>query len=288
MSQNIYTRLGKLVLPHWPLLLISTLSALIYVVFNSLSIWLTASFINNILTDFDVLIRNHQELSGSILSLNDQLKFWTNELILRDTPRETIKVLCLAILCVFLIKNIFLYIKNITLSYIQFNLITLIRKRLYSHFHSLSLSFFDNKKSGELTSIVVTDVSNMRVALGTSFHKILVEPINIITFIVLLFIINVKLALYALIIVPLTLGIIFWIGSSIRRKSRRTAQQIAGIMGIITEILNSIRVVKAFGTEEFERKRFNEEQNRYYQLIFRRAKLRLTASTNTETIGEFI
>ena len=54
MSQNIYTRLGKLVLPHWPLFLISTLSALIYEGFNSLSIWLTASFINNILTDFDV------------------------------------------------------------------------------------------------------------------------------------------------------------------------------------------------------------------------------------------
>ena len=134
----------------------------------------------------------------------------------------------------------------------------------------------------------MTDVSNMRVALGTSFHKIFVEPINIITFILLLFIINVKLALYALIIVPLTLGIIFWIGRSIRRKSRRTAQQIAGIMGIITEILNSIRIVKAFGTEEFERKRFNEEQNRYYQLIFRRAKLRLIASPITETIGAFI
>jgi len=288
MSQNIYTRLGKLVLPHWPLLIISTISALIYVVFNSLSIWLTASFFNNILTDFDVLLRNHQELSGSILSLNDQFKFWTNELILRDTPRETIKVLSLTILCVFLIKNIFLYIKNISLSYIQFNLITLIRKRLYSHYHSLSLSFFDNKKSGELISIVVTDVSNMRVALGTSFHKMFVEPINIITFIVLLFIINLKLAFYALIIVPLTLGVIFWIGRSIRRKSRRTAEQIAGIMGIITEILNSIRVVKAFGTEEFERTRFNDEQNRYYQLLFRRAKLRLIASPITEIIGAFI
>ena len=52
--------------------------------------------------------------------------------------------------------------------------------------------------------------------------------------------------------------------------------------------MNSIRVVKAFGTEEFERKRFNEEQNRYYQLIFRRAKLRLIASPITETIGAFI
>jgi subfamily B ATP-binding cassette protein MsbA len=128
----------------------------------------------------------------------------------------------------------------------------------------------------------------MRVALGTSFHKMFVEPINIITFIVLLFIINLKLAFYALIIVPLTLGVIFWIGRSIRRKSRRTAEQIAGIMGIITEILNSIRVVKAFGTEEFERTRFNDEQNRYYQLLFRRAKLRLIASPITEIIGAFI
>jgi len=288
MSQNIYSRLGKLVLPHWPVLLVSTVSALIYVIFNSLSIWLTASFINNILTDFDVLIRKHQDFSNGILSLNDQFKYWTNELILRDTPRETIKVLSQTILLVFVIKNIFLYIKNISLSYIQFNLITLIRKRLYSHFHSLSLSFFDNKKSGELTSIVVSDVSNMRVALGTSFHKIFVEPINILTFIILLFIINVKLAFYALIIIPLTLGVIVWIGRSIRRKSKRTAQQIAGIMGIITEILNSIRVVKAFGTEELERNRFDHEQNRYYKLLYRRAKLRLIASPITETIGALI
>ena len=183
MSQRIYTRLGKLVLPYWPFLLISTISSLIYVVFNSLSIWLTASLINNILSDFDQLLLNHKALSNEILNLNDQLKYWTNELILRDTPRETLKILCLTILFVFLVKNIFLYIKNISLTYIQFNLITSIRTSIYNHFHSLSLSFFDNAKSGELTSIVVTDVANMRVAFGTSFHRIFVEPVNILMFI---------------------------------------------------------------------------------------------------------
>ena len=288
MSQSIYTRLGRLVLPYWPVLLVSTISSLIYVVFNSLSIWLTASLINNILTNFDQLLANHNVLSNEILSLNDQLKYWTNELILRDTPRETLKILCLTILFVFLVKNIFLYIKNIALTYVQFNLITSIRTSIYDHFHSLSLSFFDKAKSGELTSIVVTDVANMRIAFGTSFHRIFVEPINILMFISLLFVINVKLALYALIIVPLTGFIIFWIGRSIRRKSMRTAKQIAGIMGILTEILNSIRVVKAFGTEAYERKRFKKEQNQYYDLISRRARLRLTASPITETIGAVI
>ena len=288
MSQSIYTRLGKLVLPYWPVLLVSTISSLIYVVFNSLSIWLTASLINNILTNFDQLLANHNVLSNEILSLNDQLKYWTNELILRDTPRETLKILCLTILFVFVVKNIFLYIKNIALTYVQFNLITSIRTSIYDHFHSLSLSFFDKAKSGELTSIVVTDVANMRIAFGTSFHRIFVEPINILMFISLLFVINVKLALYALIIVPLTGFIIFWIGRSIRRKSMRTAKQIAGIMGILTEILNSIRVVKAFATEAYERKRFKKEQNQYYDLISRRARLRLTASPITETIGAVI
>ena len=288
MSQSIYLRIGMLIFPYWPVLLVSTISALIYVVFNSLSIWLTASLINNILTDFDKLLQNHRDLSNEIINLNDQLKYWTNELILRDTPLETIKMLCIMIMAVFIIKNIFLYIKNISLTYIQHNLITKIRNDLYHHFHNLSLSFFDRTKSGELTSIVVTDVSNMRIALGTSFHKLFVEPINILMFISLLFIINTKLAIYATAIIPITAMIIFWIGRSIRRKSRRTAKQIAEIMNIITEILSSIRVVKAFGMEDKERKRFKQEQDRYYNLISKRAKLRLVTSPITETIGAMI
>ncbi len=286
--KNIYTRLWNLISPHWHILLLATIASIFYVVFNSLSIWLTASFINNILSDFDLLIKSQEELKENVHTLNDQLKYWTNKFIIKSTPRETIKVLCISIISVFTIKNIFLYIKNLSLSFIQFNIITQLRKKLYSHLHSLSLSFFDNNKSGELTSIVITDVSNMRAALGTSFHKVFVEPINILAFISLLFIINVKLAIYSTIVVPITFGAIFWIGRSIRRKSRRTAKQIADIMGITTEILNSIRIVKAFGAEAFERKKFNDEQGRYYRLIYRRAKLQLFASPITETIGAFI
>ena len=267
MKQSIYFRLSKLVLSFWPIIILSTLSAFVYVLFNTLSIWLTASLINNILTDFDQLLFKHQVLSENILSLNDQLKYWTNEIILRETPRETLKVLCIAILIVFLIKNIFLYIKNISLTYIQFNLITKIINQLYNHFHSISISFFDKNRSGELASIVLNDVSNMRIALGTSFHKVLIEPINILVFISILFIINVKLALIALGIVPVTALIILNIGQSIRRKSKRTAEQIANIMGTMTEILNSVRIVKAFGTENFEKIRFKKDQDRYYNLI---------------------
>ena len=288
MSNSVTNRLFKMVISYWPLLIVSTISAFIYVAFNGLSVWLTASLFNNILTDFEDLIINHDNLRNTKVTINDQLKYWTNELILRDTALESLKVLCYTIIGSFLFKNIFLYLKNIALTYIQFNLITKLRVRLYAHLQRMSLSYFDRSQSGELSSIVLNDVSNMRVAFGTSFHKLFVEPINIILFVALLLIINLKLALIAIIIVPLTGAIVIFIGRSIRRKSKRTAEKIARIMSIMAENLNSIRVVKSFSMESFETDRFTNEQERYYQLIFRRAKLRLISSPITEMIGAFI
>ena len=288
MSNSVTNRLFKMVISYWPLLIVSTISAFIYVAFNGLSVWLTASLFNNILTDFEDLIINHNNLSSTKVSINDQLKYWTNELILRDSALESLKVLCYTIIGSFLFKNIFLYIKNIVLTYIQFNLITKLRVRLYAHLQKMSLSYFDKSQSGALSSIVLNDVSNMRVAFGASFHKLFVEPINIILFVALLLIINLKLALISIIIVPLSGAIVILIGRSIRRKSKRTAEKIARIMSIMAENLNSIRVVKSFSMESFETDRFTIEQERYYQLIFRRAKLRLISSPIIEMIGAFI
>ena len=188
MKESLYKRMFKLIVQHWPYLLLSTVAALIYVALNSASIWLTASLINNILMDFDKLISDQARLAGQeILSLNEKLKFWTNGFILRDTPQETLKVLCLSIVAIFLTKNIFLYLKNILMALVQFQLITDLRNRLYEHFNSLSLSYFNQKKSGELTSIIINDVANLQRSISTTFNKLLIEPINILVFTILLF-----------------------------------------------------------------------------------------------------
>ena len=286
MQESLYKRMLKLVIQHWPYLLLSTLAALVYVALNSASIWLIASLINNIVMDFEQLLADHTRLAEQgVLSLNEKLKFWSNGLILRDTAQDTLKVLCLTIMVVFMAKNVFLYLKNISMTLVQYHLITEMRNRLYKHFNSQSLSYFHQNKSGELTSIIINDVANLRRALGTSFHQLLVEPINLLAFTVLLFIINWKLALISVVIVPISGITLMTIGRSIRRKSRRTASMIAGITNIITETFSSIRVVKAFAMEGYEVQRFFKETHKYFKLILRRAKLRLLASPITETLG---
>ena len=289
MTGSIYRRMGQLLFNFWPYLLISTISALIFVLLNSASIWLMASFINNVLTDFDKIVESQLEwASKNTLTTNEKLKYWTNLLILRDTPTESLKILCYAILSIFFIKNIFLYIKNLLLRIVELKLVRDIRDHLYKHIQTLSLGYFHKRHTGSITSIVMNDVEQLQIALGVVFQRLFVEPINILTFVTLLFIISWKLAIIAIIIIPLAGFAIIGIGRSIRRKSRRTQQKIAEIMQILTETLSSIRIVKAFVNEKDEIKKFTRESRNYFKLLLKRAKLDLISGPITESFGVII
>ena len=289
MSGSIYRRMGQLLFHFWPYIFISSLAAIVFVFLNTASIWLTASLINNILADFDKIVQAQAEWAGKAgLTLNEKLKYWTNVLILRETPLESLKILCLSILTVFFIKNIFLYIKNILLRTVELKLVKEIRDRLYKHIQTLSLGYFNRQHTGSITSIVMNDVEQLQIALAVVFQRLFVEPINILTFVALLFIISWKLALIAIIIIPLAGIAILSIGRSIRRKSRRTQAKIAEIMQILTETVTSIRIVKAFVNEKEEVKNFTRESKHYFKLLLKRARLDLIAGPTTETFGVII
>ena len=289
MSGSVYRRMGRLLLRFWPYIIISSLSAIIFVLLNSTSMWLVASLINNVLQDFDKIVQSQIEWANkTALTPNEQLKYWTNVLILRETPSESLKVLCITLLAVFFTKNIFLYTKNILLRVVELKLVKDIRDRLYKHIQTLSLGYFHKRKTGSITSIVMNDVEQLQVALAVVFQRLFVEPINILTFVTLLFIISWKLALIAIVIIPLAGIAIISIGRSIRRKSRRTQAKIAEIMQILTETLSSIRIVKAFVNEKEEVKKFTGESQHYFKLLLKRARLDLISAPVTESFGVII
>ena len=289
MNEKSHIRLFKIILAYWPFLLLSTIAAIFFVIFNTASVWITATMINNVLVEFDDMVaENIRLMSSDSLSINDRIKLYSNEMLLKDSAIATMSSVCLALVIVFSIKNIALYIKNIAVSVVQFRLVTDLRNKLYNHLHYLSLSYFNKNKSGELTSILINDIDNMRSALSTSFQKLFVEPINILAFLSLLFIISPKLAAIAILVIPISGVIIFGIAQSIRRRAARSQAKLAGITSIISETLGSMRIVKAFVMKNYELKRFYAETKKYYQLMIRKDRLRLISSPITETIGASI
>ena len=108
MKTPVYKRLVKMVLSYWPYLLVSTIASIAFVVLNTFAISLVASLINNILSDFDSIIREQLAWSqAEQLTLNEKIKFLSNKLILQDTQLDSLKKLCLVLFGVYLIKNIF-------------------------------------------------------------------------------------------------------------------------------------------------------------------------------------
>lgn len=285
---KIYLRVLGWVKVYWKTLVLGLLASLLYVMFNSASVWLTASFVNVIFPQKHaevVQARQTDERLPAKMDLNAKIKNYTNQILIKENPHQSLKRLCIIIFLAFLLKNVFFYLKSISFGYVQLKLIMNIRNQLYEHLHNLSLSYFHRKKSGELMSIILNDVGVMRRAFTVSFDKLIVEPINILTFVVLMFIISWKLALLATVILPVTMVVISQVGQSIRRKSIRTSRKIAGITAILNETINGIRVVKAFAMEAFEKNRFFRETLNYFRLTFRRRRLRAISTPINEIFG---
>ena len=281
---NLYLRVLSYAKPYRLMVVLSLVSSVFFVLLNAFSIWMISSLISTIMNTQTGI---HQtSLQG--LSIHDKLETLTYRLIGNGSQLEQLKMLCLILVISYFLKNVFFYINNVSLSYVQNRMIMDIRSQFFKHLHSLPLSFFDKSKVGDISSILIRDVAAMRTAFTQTIQKLINEPINILVFLFLLFIINIKLTLYILITVPLSAYIIVKLGQSIRRKARRSSIQIAGITNILQETLSGIRIVKAFAMDKLEVSRFMKENLKYFRLIFQQAKLRNVITPVNDMIGVFL
>ena len=256
----------------------SIFASIIYATLNSISIWLIGTMLGNIMGSNSELIENPE-------SLNEYLNYFIQNLIGSGNALSQLKNLCILLIIIFISKNILFYVSKLIMSYVQHNVITNIRIKLFKHISTLSLSFFNNTKVAEISSILIRDIAGMRVAFSQTLQKIIVEPISILSFIILLFIINVEFTLIVLTIIPLCGFFSYKIGQSIRRKAKRSSIQIADILNIIKESLTNIKIIKIFNLEKIENEKFYKENQKYFSLMFRQSKISSLLTPINEIIG---
>jgi len=278
---NLYLRVLSYVKPYRLMVVLSLLSSLLYVMMNAFSIWMISSLISTIMKPSGVT----KIIPLNENTLHDKLEVFTHQLIGNGTQLEQLGQLCIILVIAYLFKNLFFYINNVSVSYVQNRMIMDIRNQLFTHLQKLPISFFNKSKSGELSSIIMNDVSSMRVAFTQSIQSLINEPINIIVLLGMLFIISGKLTLFVLLAVPLSAYIISKLGQSIRRKAKRSSLSIAGLMNILQETLSGIRIVKSFVMEQFEIQRFLQENRKYFNLSFKQENMRNLNTPINDLIG---
>ncbi|MFH1863047.1 MAG: ABC transporter ATP-binding protein [bacterium] len=278
-----FWRLLAFVKPYKRALILAFLCALLYAFFNAIAIWFSASFITAIFSPETQ--QSALQVPGTVEDLNQTLKALAWNLIGSGDRFDIIKRVCLIFFLAFVLRNVFNVGQLYFISYIEQKVIKKLRDALYQHILSQSFNFFLKRKSGDLASTILNDISLLNDKMMKAIKFSMSEPFLIIIALVLMFVISFKLALAALVLLPLAGILISRLGKSLKRKSSRMQEALASVTSLLYERLIGIRLIKITGTEIEETQRFQTVTTDHFRRALRQRRFDFLTVPLTEVLG---
>src|SRR5213595_932596 len=190
---------------------------------------------------------------------------------IRPDWRMWLLLLCLALIGIQFLWGMMNWITNYLFVKIGLQALLKLRTDLYSYLQSLSLKFHDARRSSDSSFRVAYDSQSLQTIYNKGFTNIFASVITLIGTFLIMLRLDWQLTMVSLGIVPLVVGAIYLFAHRIRRESTSIQEQESAVLAQAQEGLSSIRMVHAFGREEFEVRQFQQQARQSLQ-----ANLRLT------------
>lgn len=220
-----------------------------------------------------------------LLDLGGYLTRFLAGLVAQYDRLNVLLYLVLAVFLSYLLKNLFSILNQYLMADIEQGIMNRLRNDVYAHLQNLSLSYFTEERKGNLIATVVNDVrilNDSAMAVVNSFFR---DPPTIIMSAIVLFWLDWQLTLIVALIIPLGGIIISRIADKLKKQSIQMQEKMADMISVLDESLANIRIVKAFGMEEFETRRFSGESSRFAELMKTIQRRRNLASPISEMFG---
>jgi len=175
---------------------------------------------------------------------------------------------------IFGLTAVFSYLRIYTFAVVTQNTLARLRQSTYHHLIKLPMSFFMNRRVGELNSRISADIALLQETFTTTLAQFLRQVITIIGGIALLTYISPHLTGFMLLIIPLISLVAVYFGRFIRKLSKITQEKIAESNVIVEETLNGIDTVKSFSNEGFEASRYRRKTNEVIAVALKNAHWR--------------
>jgi len=279
-------RMLKYITRYKPLVILAVLCTLVYAAMNAFSVYLIGPFLNKLFLNKAVM---KDIVNTDTLNWLDHVKLVLKEkvdsLLGNGSPTEVLSRLCLIILIVILLKNIFSYFQGYLMAYVEQGVIQNLREDLYAAYHRLPLRYFQKSKTGDLISRVISDCNTINNNLNSSLLNLMKDPLSIATILFLMIVINWELTLFSLLVAPPGLYIISKIGKRLRRHTLKSQDKISAVTSVLEETIPGVRVVKAFAMEKFEIERFKKANYLYFRSLLKLFIVRRLSPPVTEFLG---
>ena len=292
-----YFRILKFVKPYWKHLSLSVIFTILFALLNGLSVYLTIPLLDTLFQESirkgtveqtSTIEKASSILPDWIVKVGDNISNSFNEFVFAGNKTEALMKICFMVLLAFFLKNIFSYLQAYFMTYVEYGAMKDLRDLAYQHLHQLPMSFFKQERVGNLISRFTNDVTIVQSSITAAFLNLIREPLTIIVFLIIAVSISWQLTLMALIVLPFSMLIIWWIGIKLRKQSARIQSKMADITSILQETISGVKIVKAFGMEVYENKKFFRETRAYFKMILKIVRVRNISSPLTEFLSVII
>jgi subfamily B ATP-binding cassette protein MsbA len=272
---SLYRRLLELVKPYWVKLVLAMICMVFLAGLTATQAYLLKPVFNGIFDKKEVI---------PPLVKNIIIRLHLGDWFLKK-DMEMLRLLPPVIILLFLLKGIFNYGQVYFMNFVGLRIIADVREKLYNHLQTLSLSFFTKTPTGILISRITNDVNLIQGAVSNTLSGVFKDSFTIVGLVAVAFSQSWKLAIITFILYPLGIIPIKELGKRMRKFARKGQQRYGLITTFLHETITGNRIVKAFNMEEYEKRRFAEENDRLFRTILKRIRVRALSPPIMELLG---
>src|SRR5881628_3378815 len=206
-------------------------------------------------------------------------------LLAAGSPGAALRNVVLVLVGAMVVKNVLAYLAAVSSVAIQENVVRDLRVRLFGHLQMLPLDFFQRTRGGQLLSRVINDTDAVKTVVTAALASLVQNVSLIVVYVAILVGLSWQLTLVALVCAPLLVLIVRPVVGRVRWRSREQADQRGELTSLVSELVGSIKLVRAYVAEAFEADRFRKLADRYRKGVLRAQRYALLTSPVSEVFA---
>lgn len=277
-------RMLRLINGHWKNTILYMLFNILTAVSSLFSIAMVIPFLR-VLFGMDYLVLNPVPFEFKVAAIQHNFNYFISSLLIEHGTSKTLVFVCITITILFLFRNIFTYLSTYFMAPVRNGIVEDLRNKMFRKTLFLPMSFFSSERKGDILSRISNDVQEVDNSVMSSIQVIFKDPVFIVFYLTTLFLMNFKLTLIILVLLPFIGLLLSTISRSLRRKSKVGQQRLGTLMSLVDESLHGLRIIKAFTAEENVYAKTADVNRSYTKLQIRIFRKRNLASPLTEFIS---
>jgi ATP-binding cassette, subfamily B, bacterial MsbA len=214
---------------------------------------------------------------GSILGLAGPYTLqYLIDAVFTQNNAQLLNQITVILIIIFALQAVFYFIRAYQLQYIGERVMIDLRLNLFQHLQKLSLSFYNDHRTGELVSRATNDVATVRTLVTNDVSTAISQVITFFGALILILLTDWHLTIFMMMLVPLVVIVALFFGRRLRKISSAVQDQLADATTVLEEVLSGVRVVQSFTREDYEMGRYRGSIERTFTLALQRIKLSAT------------